>query len=86
MHFGGWEGDDRSCGDSCDGMPLPDDPDWKLEADSHGCAHWTNPHGIAVSGGTGAIGYCGVLRPDGGTPGDASQDSPGDSPADASAD
>ena len=43
MDFGGWvEGD--SCGKlhySCDGIPLPNDPAWKLETDEHDCDHWS---------------------------------------------
>ncbi len=38
MRFGGH----GSCGASCDGMPLPDDPGWKIEQDELGCDVWVN--------------------------------------------
>lgn len=45
MDFGGWV-ESNTCGKlhySCDGMPLPDDPSWKLVKDEHGCDHWSAP-------------------------------------------
>lgn len=47
MRYGGWS--EHGCADDyaiCDGMPVPNDPGWKLEKDTHGCDTWTNPHGV----------------------------------------
>ena len=52
MNFGGWS-QDGSCGRTCDGMPLPNDPGWKLDKDSHGCRVWTHPAGLDPGSGNG---------------------------------
>ena len=67
MDYGGWTPAERSCGSSdCDGMPLPSDPDWKIEPDSHGCPHWTNPHDYFHGGTRSATAsYCGAYQPSG---------------------
>lgn len=75
MGYGGWS-NGRSCGPSCDGMPVPTDPSWKLETDDHGCRVWKNPNDF-WHGGTrnAATSYCGeMVVPDGGR--DASDAAP----------
>ena len=43
MHYGGWtSGDELACGETCDGMPNPGDPAWKLVKDEHGCDVWSS--------------------------------------------
>ena len=74
MRYGGWS--TTAFGLRCDAMPVPSDPGWKLERDSHGCNVWTNPNDTWLSGKTNsATTYCGAV------PGDAGTDS-----ADAAAD
>jgi hypothetical protein len=67
LDYGGWTPPERACGSAdCDGMPVPSDPDWKIEPDSHGCPHWANPHDY-FHGGTrsDAATYCGASQPAG---------------------
>lgn len=61
MAYGGWSAS-KSCARTCDGMPVPSDPDWKLETDSHGCAQWTNPNDHLNGGkSNSATSYCGAV-------------------------
>jgi hypothetical protein len=55
MDFGGWVPRAIECGATCDGMPLPDDPRWKLAKDEHGCDQWVSPPRSDV--------YCGSPTP-----------------------
>ncbi len=79
MDYGGYSSDGR-CGETCDGMPLPSDPGWKLVKDGHGCDVWTNPRGTIVGDG------CGSLPPPPDAGGDAGADAAADAGADAAAD
>ncbi len=55
MAYGGYTTSPSTCAAQiCDGMPLPDDPEWKLVKDAHGCDVWTNPKGTLVQGGCGS--------------------------------
>jgi hypothetical protein len=67
MNYGGWRQPGVMCGAGCDGMPVPTDPDWKIEPDTHGCPRWTNPHDY-FGGGTmsSTVAYCGAYQPSGG--------------------
>jgi hypothetical protein len=78
MDYGGWSPAERPCGlSTCDGMPVPSDPAWKIEPDSHGCPHWVNPHDYFRDGTrSNDVTYCGPYQPshdavDGGDAGDA---------------
>ncbi len=82
MEYGGWRyNPEFACSQTefCDGMPLPSDPDWKIEPDTHGCPHWTNPHDY-FRGGTRSVttSYCGAYQPandvDASDPSDANVD------------
>jgi hypothetical protein len=66
MDYGGWRPPGNMCGGTCDGMPLPTDPDWKIVLDQHGCPRWTNPHDY-FRGGTmsSTVRYCGAYQPSG---------------------
>jgi hypothetical protein len=43
------------CPAACDGMPLPNDPGWKLTTDSDGCSVWTNPSRNGSAGSCGTV-------------------------------
>ena len=59
MNYGGAR-NGGACGQTCDGMPVPNDPGWKLETDETGCPVWRHLHDPA-SGGTrdSETKYCG---------------------------
>ena len=43
MAYGGWtSGDELACAKTCDGMPNPGDPAWKIVKDEHGCDVWSS--------------------------------------------
>lgn len=74
MDYGGFR--TGQCAQTCDGMPAPSDPGWKIEMDSHGCPQWTNPNDY-WNGGTRSSGtsYCGGAPPrDAGLDPDGSSD------------
>lgn len=64
MHYGGRSAG-GSCGRTCDGMPVPSDPDWKVADDKFGCPRWMNPHD-SFHGGTSSAttAYCGGEAPE----------------------
>src|SRR4051812_41207424 len=43
MDYGGWSSSGLCGAKTCDGMPAPNDPGWKLIDDSHGCRMWFHP-------------------------------------------
>lgn len=61
MDFGGYSaGGCRGGWQPCDGMPVPDDPGWRLATDEHGCKVWTNANdSSAVTGAKPGVAYCG---------------------------
>lgn len=49
MTYGGWS-ESGGCAKSCDGMPVPSTPGWKLVDDEHGCKVWSQPASGAKCG------------------------------------
>ncbi len=47
MNFGGTN--KGFCGQICDGIPGPGDPEWKVVKNADGCDVWTNPYTYAQS-------------------------------------
>jgi hypothetical protein len=45
MRYGG-SPFDGFCGTTCDGMPYPNDPRWKIGSDAQGCPMWIEPEVI----------------------------------------
>ena len=68
MYYGGTK-TDGVCPRTCDGMPWPNDPAWRLIEDENGCKVWTS------EGSTGS--RCGQLPEDAGFRADASVASDG---------
>lgn len=42
MKFGGTR-KNGTCPGWCDGIPVPSDPNWKLQTNADGCPEWTHP-------------------------------------------
>jgi hypothetical protein len=61
MRYGGWSENGNQCFQVCDGMPQPNDPQWTLTTDSHGCSVWMNPKPVNSPG------TCGTATIDSGT-------------------
>lgn len=82
MDYGGWSSTGQCGITSCDGMPSPGDPGWKIIKDDHGCDTWWNP---VPYGGPNA---CGAPPFDSGADvkADVAKDAPADAPTDVHAD
>ncbi len=55
MAYGGESTGQSRCGQTCDGMPLPDNPGWQIQFGDDGCAQWSEPEKRSASDCCGCI-------------------------------